>query len=435
MSTLKATNIKNVSSGTNNLVLGENGGVVISGLATVSNANVTGGTITGVSTVGVTTLTVSNANITGGSITGVSTVSSTAFSVNGNAYPSAGPLSNRNLIINGAMRVAQRGTSASVSDGTNEGYQTLDRFAFLFGASADGAATISQSTTVPSGQGFSNSYKVDVTTTNTPSGTENIFIRYEIEAQDLANSGWNYTSASSYITVSFWARSSKAGTYCLWLNMQDTTTNEYYVAEYTLVANTWKKVEINIPGHSNAVINNDNGSGLELDWVLASNQTGATAGVWSDTADRATSNQVNVFDSTDGEFYLTGVQLEVGSVATPFEHRSYGDELNRCYRYYQNSFASGNEPGVSVAGADAVITTSWADGNAPFPQFALPMRTTPNVTLRARGETTTGQVENGGTDRSASAQEVNEKNVGYISITSGTGGQFNAFTFELDAEL
>ena len=251
--------------------------------------------------------------------------------------PSAGPFSNRNLIINGAMQVAQRGTSASVSDGTNEGYQTLDRFAFLFGASADGAATISQSTTVPSGQGFSNSYKVDVTTTNTPSGTENIFIRHEIEAQNLRNSGWNYTSASSYITLSFWARSSKTGTYCLWLNMQDTTTNDYYCAEYTLVENTWKKVEINIPGHSNAVINNDNGSGLEIDWVLASNQTGATAGVWSDTADRATSNQVNVFDSTDGEFYLTGVQLEVGSVATPFEHRSYGDELARCQRYYWNA--------------------------------------------------------------------------------------------------
>ena len=125
------------------------------------------------------------------------------------SHPTSGSLvtingtapSNRNLIINGAMQVAQRGTSVSVSDGSNEGYQTLDRFGFYFGASAEGAATISQDTTVPSGEGFSNSYKVDVTTTNTPSGTESIFIRYIPEAQDLRNSGWNYTSTSSYICL------------------------------------------------------------------------------------------------------------------------------------------------------------------------------------------------------------------------------------------
>ena len=304
---------------------------------------------------------------------GISIDNSGHVTIDGQVLPSAGPLSNRNLIINGAMQVAQRGTSASVSDGTNEGYQTLDRFGFIFGASADGAATISQSTTVPSGQGFSNSYKVDVTTTNTPSGTENIFIRYEIEAQDLANSGWNYTSASSDITLSFWARSSKAGTYCLWLNMQDTTTNDYYCAEYTLVAGTWKKVEINIPGHSNAVINNDNGSGLEIDWVLASNETGATAGAWSDTADRATSNQVNVFDSTDGEFYLTGVQLEVGSVATPFEHRSYGDELRRCQRYYWQT-PTGVSGSQAFQGFANTTTNSIILTVNP-----VPMRTAPSV--------------------------------------------------------
>ena len=303
---------------------------------------------------------------------GISIDTSGHVTVDGVAMPSAGPLSNRNLVINGAMQVAQRGTSVSVSDGTNEGYQTLDRFAFYFSSSAEGAATISQSTTVPSGEGFSNSYKVDVTTTNTPSGTETILIRHRIEAQDLANSGWNYTSTSSNISISFWARSTKAGTYCLRLQLADTSTDKYYIAEYTLSADTWKRVEITVPGHSNAVINNDNDVGFEFEWILASNDTSGTAGSWSSSSARATTNQVNVFDSTDGEFYLTGVQLEVGSVATPFEHRSYGQELSLCQRYYYKTQGNaGTVPGFP-------FTTYSSGAGVVNVRFPVTMRVAPS---------------------------------------------------------
>ena len=271
---------------------------------------------------------------------GISINNSGHVTVDGVAMPSAGPLSNRNLIINGAMQVAQRGTSVTgVSNGSNDGYQTLDRFALNFSFSPSGACTISQDTDVPSNEGFSNSYKLDVTTANTSIGsTQRILVEYKIEAQDVRNSGWNYTSASSDITLSFWAKSSKAGTYCLTARAND-TGHKYYVFEYTLAANTWKKITHSIPGDSSLVFNNDTGNGLELQWTLAvgADKDNATANQWNATssANAATSNQVNFFDSTDNNFWLTGVQLEVGSVATPFEHRSYGDELARCQRYFR----------------------------------------------------------------------------------------------------
>jgi hypothetical protein len=266
-----------------------------------------------------------------------------AVNINGLAYPSAGPLSNRNLIINGAMQVWQRSTSVTgVADNTNEGYQSVDRYGFSFGSTHGGACTISKSTTVPSGEGFAQSYKVDISTSATPTANQLTAIYTKIEAQDIANSGWDYTSTSSYITLSFWARSSKAGTYCVYIDSQDAATYEKYVKEYALVADTWKRVEITVPGKSTLAYNNDNGVGMNVFWTLSagSSRNGSTADTWETGDNVATSNQVNFFDSTSNDFYLTGVQLEVGSVATPFEHRSYGDELHRCQRYYKRLSSS-----------------------------------------------------------------------------------------------
>ena len=273
---------------------------------------------------------------------GISINNSGHVTVDSVAMPSAGPLSNRNLIINGAMQVWQRSTSvAGVADNTNEGYQSVDRYGFSFGSTHGGACTISKSTTVPSGEGFAQSYKVDVTTSATPTANQLTAIYTKIEAQDIANSGWDYTSTSSYITLSFWARSSKAGTYCVYIDSQDAATYEKYVKEYTLVADTWKRVEITVPGKSTLAYNNDNGEGMLVYWTLSagSSRNGSTADTWETGNNVATSNQVNFFDSTSNDFYLTGVQLEVGSVATPIEHRSYGDELARCLRYYYRLYA------------------------------------------------------------------------------------------------
>ena len=282
----------------------------------------------------------------------------------------------KNLIINGAMNVAQRAAARTVSDGSNEGYQTLDRFAFYFSNSAGGVCTISQDSTVPSGQGFSSSYKVDVATADTSiDPTHSIIIQHSVEAQNLRNSDWDYTSATSYITLSFWARSTKAGIYNVVFRADD-VGHKYYPVEYTLVANTWKKVTVTVAGDASLVINNDTGSGLDIRWNLqsGSDRNQGTADQWNaiDATKQGTSNQVNFFDSTSNNFYLTGVQLEAGDKATPFEHRSYGDELARCQRYFVQ-LEAGSVSDYAVTGVTQ--SCSWF--------FPVSMRATPTVVTKS----------------------------------------------------
>lgn len=339
-----------------------------------------------------------------------------AVNINGLAYPTAGPLSSRNLIVNGAMQVWQRATSVTgVADNTNEGYQSVDRFGFSFGSTHGGACTISKSTTVPSGEGFAQSYKVDVTTSATPTANQTTGIYTKIEAQNVANSGWNYTSTSSYVTLSFWARSSKAGTYCVYIDSQDAATYEKYVKEYTLVADTWKRVEITVPGKSTLAYNNDNGEGIFAFWALSagSSRNGSTDATWETGSNVATSNQVNFFDSTSNDFYLTGVQLEVGSVATPFEHRSYGDELARCQRYYQR-LQSRLADSIVYVGYNAGTTSSRGTVYLP-----VSMRTNPTA-VETTGTASDYNIRSGGSTTTCNSVPSFE-----FATTESIGLQFN----------
>jgi hypothetical protein len=246
----------------------------------------------------------------------------------------------RNLIINGAMQVAQRATGATA---IGTGYYTLDRFKTH--KNNDGAFTTEQSTDHPNGAG--NSLKWAVTTADSSvAAGQYLYMSQHIEAQNLQHLLYGTSSAKS-ITLSFWVKSNKTGTYSIVIRKLDSTQYNF-VHEYTISsADTWEKKEITISPTagstsfitaSGGAIANDNGSGLQIGWNLAwgSTYNGATNNAWSsDTNDYATSNQVNWMDSTSNNFYLTEVQLEVGEQATPFEHRSYGDELARCRRYYE----------------------------------------------------------------------------------------------------
>ena len=308
---------------------------------------------------------------------GISIDTSGHVTVDGVAMPNAGPLSNRNLIINGAMQVAQRGTSVTAQNASNEDYSTVDRFGLQMDGSASGAVTFSQSTTVPSGNGFTNSVKMVVSTANASPSSGHVWRLYtKLEAQDIANSGWDYTSTSSYLTLSFWARSSLGGTYCVNLTAPDVATNWKYISEYTLTAGTWKKVTIPVPGHASNVFNNDNGIGLEINWIFlaGSLQDDGTADSWLDQDDESTINQVNWMATVSNEFYLTGVQLEVGSVATPFEHRSYGDELARCQRYF---FMLANTNNTTLPTGSYYANTLVAMAV----QFPVTMRAAPSLYL------------------------------------------------------
>jgi len=276
-------------------------------------------------------------NITDGlNVTGVSTVAA----LNTTSIKNSTQLGFRRLNINGDMKVAQRATSASVSDGSNEGYSTCDRWYVLHSSSAGGAATWSQDTDVPTDYSwgrFSHSLKADVTTADTSIASNHaITLQYRIEAQDIRNSGWDYTNPNSILSVSFWAKSVKAGIYSIALNSQDGTTIDI-TKEYTLAANTWKHIELEFPGNSGLTIDNDTGSGLNVLWALVvGSDRQLAAGTWTTRSGEAkygTPNQVNFYDSTSNNFFLTGVQIEVGK-ATVFESHRFAEELLCCQRYY-----------------------------------------------------------------------------------------------------
>ncbi len=249
-------------------------------------------------------------------------------------------LSFRNLMINGAMRIAQYGTSSTTASS-----RVCDRFRVGWG-NADEALTYSQhaltsSDTGPWAKGFR--YSLHIQNGNQTSGAgadDYATINYRTEAQDLVNSGWDHTSASSYLTLSFWVKSSVAQTFYIIINNNDGTTYNYPVETGALTANTWTKVTKTIPGNSNLTINNDNGKGLEFDIQLfrGTNSTGSvTLNQWAtmDNNARTPDNTSTWWTTNDATWEITGVQLEVGSTATEYEHRTYQDDLLRCCRYYQ----------------------------------------------------------------------------------------------------
>tara|TARA_R100001440_G_scaffold73476_1_gene98103 strand:+ start:396 stop:1436 length:1041 start_codon:yes stop_codon:yes gene_type:complete len=241
----------------------------------------------------------------------------------------------RNLFINGDMSIAQRGTStSSVSSGTT--FPCCDRWKFQL--SSAGTWTVSQSTTVPTGEGFANSFKLDCTSANgSLSGNEYLFLRQEVEGQFLQQLKKG-TSSAEKTTLSFWVRSNVTGTYIVEFDDNDNSRN--INKAYTIdAADTWEKKSIVFEGDTTGAFGNDNGSSARIFWWLAAGTSwtsGTLATSWEATnnADRAV-GQVNLASSTDNEWYITGVQWEVGDTATDFEHLPHDVQFHRCQRYFQ----------------------------------------------------------------------------------------------------
>jgi hypothetical protein len=238
----------------------------------------------------------------------------------------------RNLILNPKMEIAQRGTSfASISSNT----YTVDRWQLQ--AAGDGRCTITQSTTVPNNN-FLYSAKVDVTTADTSLATTDLqSFTQRIEGNVSSQLGLGTSSAKSF-TVSFWVRSNKTGTYCVAIRNASggrSITSEYSISS----ADTWEHKVITFSGDTTGTYSTDNSEGINVNFVLlaGTNYDGKTADTWEANTNFATDNQVNLFDNTSNEWYVTGVQLEAGSYAggISFEHRSFGEELALCQRYFQ----------------------------------------------------------------------------------------------------
>jgi hypothetical protein len=240
----------------------------------------------------------------------------------------------RNLIINGDMSIAQRGTSTSSI--TSGGYKTLDRFNIDINSA--GTWTMSQSTTVPSGQGFATSLKMDCTTADASlSASDYLIVRTLLEGQNLQKLKFGTSSAES-LTLSFWVRSNKTGIYAVWFYAD--VGNKSFSKTYTIdSADTWEKKTITINGDTASSFSNNNSIGLRINWYLASGTTytsGTLPTNWQSDSngDRAV-GQVNLADNTANEWYITGVQLEVGTSASDFEFLPYDVNLQRCKRYYE----------------------------------------------------------------------------------------------------
>jgi len=316
-------------------------------------------------------------------------------------------LGRRNIVINGQFQVAQYATSVSSTDGTNEDYTTVDRWFFRYGNNAPGTMTISQSDDAP--VGFAKSWKFDVTATGTSTGNHHTLFSQFIESEHLRNCGWDYTNPNSYLTLSFWIKSSKTGTYCVGMDANDVGGNFKFVKEYTInQANVWEKKIISVPGHASLVFNNDNTRGAEIGWQLASggDRVNATDNTWH-TADasRVTSNQVNFLDSTDNNLYITGVQLEVGSEATEFERMSFSEELAICKRYFQKS---GNYDQYMTNGSSTTSFGVGAKAWAPCVEWggsvaghathilSVEMRATPSIVKYGNSQGYWGYISSGG---------------------------------------
>ena len=251
--------------------------------------------------------------------------------------PSAGFQDNvkfRNIIINGDMSIAQRGTStASVS--TTQ-YPSLDRFQMYTQTAGSAVFTVSQDTDVPSGQGFSKSHKIDVTTALGTYGASNFTIlRQRIEGQMLGFLKKGTSNAES-LTLSFWVKSNKTGTYIA--ELYDNDNSRQISKSYTIdSASTWEKKTLTFAGDTSGSLTLDNSVAIDLDFYLSagSNYTSGTLNTsWNSvtTANRAV-GQVNLADSTSNEWYITGVQLEAGTTASDFEFLPRDISLQRCYRY------------------------------------------------------------------------------------------------------
>ena len=265
----------------------------------------------------------------------------------------------KNLIINGSMLVAQRGTSS-----TSNGYKTVDRIT-PYTDNIGVTPTYSQVDVTSGGaydSGFRKAWQVTkgVGTANTNS---QVNMGYKIEAQDIANSGWKYTDPNSYITISFWLKTSVSNHNPQLLvqnaDHSGSATKNYFVDIPVLTANTWTKITHSIPGHANQVYNNDNGNGLEFqiipwygtDYTDAAN----TPNAWGPFGTKPVNS--TWLTTNNSTFQVTGMQLETGSVATDFEHRSFAEEALLCKRYFQvingNSdlvmFGSGRASGTTAA--------------------------------------------------------------------------------------
>ena len=327
----------------------------------------------------------------------------------------------RNIIINGDMSISQRSTS--VASVTSTGYYTIDRWNWQ---SDYGTVTLSQSTDVPTGQGFAKSFKADVTTAGTVGSGGTVVLRQKVEGQNLQYLKKGTSSAES-LTLSFWIKSTKTGTYIC--ELYDADNTRQISKAYTVSASdTWEKKELTFAGDTSGALDNDNANSLQINWYLSAGSdytSGTLSTTWtaSTNANRAV-GQVDAQDNTSNNIYLTGVQLEAGQVASDFEFLPVDVNLQRCFRYYFKHQADGNNDGMLAT----IANWNGTSGYGVFP-FPVKMRSAPtgsssalaHFTFYTGGETRTPTALNLST---RGTNNNTEFDLAWSSSTNSGGGGF-----------
>ena len=323
MSTLKVNKLRDTAGSADAITLDPNGGAVLAGVTTVTSVKVGAAVTISESGIEASGIGITCANINGTQIGG-----------------------RRNLIINGAMNVAQRGTSS-----TSTGYKTVDRFEPGWGnLSTGGNITISQqslSSGSPYDEGFRKFLRMALPGAGTAAANSYAeAVIHRFEAQDIANSGWNFASSSSFVTLSFWFRVSTNQTFYGILRSEDGTSRSFSFPFTATGNDAWTKITKTFPGNSGITVNNDNGRGLSL-FIVPFYGTNLTTSSHTSNAWQTYSSSDIIPDMADtwltagaSTFDVTGLQLEVGSQSTAFEHRSFGEELLLCQRYYYQNTAA-----------------------------------------------------------------------------------------------
>tara|TARA_R110001599_G_scaffold182983_1_gene376097 strand:- start:148 stop:1278 length:1131 start_codon:yes stop_codon:yes gene_type:complete len=354
---------------------------------------------------------------------------------------SEGALSNRNLIINGAMQVAQRGTSATVSNSSNEGYSTLDRWYLNFNNTIGGATVFSQSTDAP--DGFANSLKLQCSTVDTSFTTNQyVTITHRIEAQNIQQLSYGTSGAKPMILSWRMKTETYTGPITVALETKD-GTSEYYVKSYTPTT-SWAEYSCVIPPSTSATINNDSGEGLRLRFVLAGDSGSSIAASsdstsWSTTRADYRNDVGNILSNTSNAIYITGVQLEVGDTSTDFEHISYGDQLQKCQRYYYKLLKSGDGSYIPLGTAYATTDIQVAE------RHPITMRADPSIAISGNIRAVDGAAATISSG-AAFANQSNTSTLAWYTNNNAFSGltQFRPYLisgessgdyFEVDAEL
>jgi hypothetical protein len=352
----------------------------------------------------------------------------------------ASPYVLKNRIINGAMVIDQRNAGASVNNGTGTVY-TLDRWA-SYGAASNKFSIQQNAASVTPPTGFSNYLGVTSSSAYSVPAGESYQIYQPIEGYNIADLAWGTANAKT-VTLSFWVRSSLTGTFGGAL--QNVSFNYSYPFSYTISsANTWEFKTITIAGPTAGTWNVTTGIGIAVNFGLGIGSTySGTAGAWAATNYGSATGATSVVGTNGATFYITGVQLEIGTSATPFERRLYNQELANCQRYYEKSYDIGAVPGsastgglVYSSGSNGGVTTSFlTDGKG----FIVSKRAAPTMTIYDQSGNS-GKVnrEYFGVSTTANSTVVAtlEGNNNFLVYSSGTANSMSiSYHYVASAEL